>query len=70
MTTAYLLHFDDDVATMVRWIGGPHVDAHLTITAILAMLHPIVVPALCNAPVSESNFQVYLKYGSHQSVIL
>ncbi len=25
MTSACLLHFDGDFATMVRWIGGPHV---------------------------------------------
>jgi hypothetical protein len=83
MTTACLLHFDGDVATMVRWIGGPHVNAHLNVTTILATLQPIVdpdiysdveriltlgAPAVCNAEASEANFQAYLKYGNHQSV--
>jgi hypothetical protein len=83
MTTACLLHFDGDVATMVRWIGGPHVNAHLNVATILATLKPIVDPdiyrdveriftfgalALCNANASEANFQAYLKYGNHQSV--
>ena len=83
MTTACLLHFDGDVATMVRWIGGPHVNAHLNVAAILATLQPIVdpdiysdveriltfgAPAVCNAEASESNFQAYRTYGNHQSV--
>jgi hypothetical protein len=76
MTTARLLHFDGDVATVVRWIGGPHVNAHLNVARILATLQPIVdpdiyrdveriftfgAPALCNANASEANFQAYLK---------
>ena len=44
MTLACLLHFDGDVATMVRWIGGPHVNAHLDIPAILSKLRLIVDP--------------------------
>jgi hypothetical protein len=81
MTTACLLHFDGDVATMVRWIGGPHVNAHLNVATILATLQPIPdiysdvkriltfgAPAVCNAEASESNFQAYLTYGNHQSV--
>ena len=83
MTSACLLHFDGDVATMVRWIGGPHVNAHLDATSVLAKLQPIVdpdtysdvsriltfgAPALCVAEASEENFQAYLKYGNHKSV--
>ena len=83
MTSACLLHFDGDVATMVRWIGGPHVNAHLDATSILAKIQPIVdpdiysdvsriltfgAPALCVAEASEENFQAYLKYGNHKSV--
>jgi hypothetical protein len=83
MTSACLLHFDGDVATMARWIGGPHVNAHLNVSAILATLKPIVdpdiysdvsriltfgAPALCQAEASKENFQAYLKYGNHQSV--
>ena len=83
MTSACLLHFDGNVATMVRWISGPHVNAHLDVTAILLTLKPIVdpdiykdveriltvrSPALCHASASEANFQAYLKYGNHKSV--
>ena len=83
MTTACLLHFNGDVATMVRWIGGPHVNAHLNVATVLATLKPVVdkdiyadvariltlgAPALCNAEATEENFQAYLAYGNHQSV--
>ena len=83
MTSVCLFHFDGDVATMVRWISGPHVNAQLDVTAILLTLQPIVdpdiykdveriltvgSPALCNASASEANFQAYLKYGNHKSV--
>ena len=83
MTSACLLHFNGDVATMVRWIGGPHVNEHLNVPAILALLKPIVdpdiyddvkriytfgAPAFCNASATEANFQAFLQYGNHQSV--
>ena len=83
MTSACLLHFDGDVATMVRWIGGPHVNAHLDIPSILEKLRLIVdpdihadvsrilllgAPAECKAFASEENFQAFLKYGNHDSV--
>lgn len=84
MTSACLLHFNGDVATMVRWIGGPHVNEHLNIPSILEKLRLIVdsqelyadisrilligAPALCNAEATEENFQSYLKYGNHDSV--
>ena len=29
MATAALLHFNGSMADLVRWIGGPHVGAHL-----------------------------------------
>jgi hypothetical protein len=75
--------FDGDVATMLRWISGPHVNAQLNVTAILLTLKAIVdpdiyndveriltvgSPVLCNASASEANFQAYLKYGNHSSV--
>ncbi|KAI2495301.1 hypothetical protein MHU86_19200 [Fragilaria crotonensis] len=83
MTSACLLHFDGDVATVVRWIGGHHTNAHLNPPEILAKLRPIIdtdiwsdlqrilttgAPAFCNATASESNFQAYLQYGNHTSV--
>lgn len=72
MTTACLLHFNGDVASMVRWIGGPHVNAHLDVTQVLSTLLPIVTPdvyndvrriltfgppALCNADATEKTFK-------------
>ncbi|KAI2489263.1 hypothetical protein MHU86_25336 [Fragilaria crotonensis] len=83
MTSACLLHFNGDVATMVRWIGGPHVNAHLDVPSILAKLKLIVdadihadisrilligAPAECKASATEENFQAFLKYGNHESV--
>jgi hypothetical protein len=68
---------------MVRWIGGPHANAHLNVSAILTTLQPIVnpniysnisriltfgEPALCVAEASKENFQAYLQYGNHKSV--
>ncbi|KAI2512208.1 hypothetical protein MHU86_2084 [Fragilaria crotonensis] len=65
---------------MVRWIGGPHVNAHLNVSTILATLKPIVdpdiysdvsriltfgAPALCQAEASEENFQAYLRPRRH-----
>ena len=47
MTTACLLHFDGDVARMVRWIGGPHhANAHLDVPKILATLQPVIDPSI------------------------
>ena len=48
MTAPCLLHFDGDVATMIRGIDGPHVNAHLNVDTTLATLKPIVDPDICN----------------------
>ena len=68
---------------MVRWIGGPHGNAHLNIPAILSKLRLIVdpdiftdisrilllgAPAKCTAEASEENFQAFRTYGNHTSV--
>ena len=83
MTSACLLHYNGDVATVVRWIGGPHTNEHIDTQSTLTKLKPILTqdvysdlkrilvmgaPALCNADATETNFQAYLKYGNHQSV--
>jgi hypothetical protein len=84
MTSACVLHFNGDIATVVWWIGGPHTNNHLDVEATLTKLKPIIdpttwtdlsrilqvgAPALCNAEArSEENFQAYLKYGNHTSV--
>ena len=83
MATAALLHYDGDVAAVVRFIGGPHVGEHRDIDATLAFLAGKIdkvtlttlercwrhgVPAQCNAEASEENFQAYLNYGNHATV--
>ena len=44
MSACLVLDFDGDIAIMVRWISGPHVNAHLDVTATLLNLKPIVDP--------------------------
>lgn len=83
MTSACLLHFNGDVATVVRWVGGPHTAAQINPEETLAKLKNVVdsdiwddlcrilvfgAPALCNTEASEENFQAYLAYGNHSSV--
>ena len=82
MTTACALHYNGDIATVVRYIGGPHVNAHIDAANVLAKLKPIVTtdvfddvqrilttgaPAYCNAEASQANFDAYLQYGNHKS---
>ena len=38
MATMALMHFDGDMADMVRWVGGPHVGAHRDVDDVLALL--------------------------------
>jgi len=42
MMSACFLHFDCDAAAMVRWIGGPHTNAHINVPVLLDYLKPIV----------------------------
>ena len=82
LMSACALHYNGDIATVVRYIGGPHVNEHIDPTKLLAKLKPIVsndvfddvtriltkgAPALCNAEASMENFEAYLKYGNHKS---
>ena len=84
MTTAAVLHWDGDLATVVRWIGGPHVAAHRDHHATLAKLEGVVepeiisglrrlwffgAPAHCNGSASEANFQAFRRYGNHSTVL-
>ena len=83
MATAALLHFDGDIADVVRWIGGTHVGAHRDVSASLAFLRARIdsalcdtleriwrrgSPSFCNASATEANFQAYRTYGNHASV--
>jgi len=84
LTTAAVLHWNGDLATTVRYLGGPHVGAHRDARATLAAIRDLVcaevyaelerlwthgAPAVCNAAASEANFQAYRKYGNHTSVL-
>ena len=82
--TAALLHFNGSASDLVRFIGGPHVNAHLDKPAILSTLEansvqPRVVedvsrilrsgiPASCVASSSEENFRQFYYYGNHSTV--
>ena len=83
MVTAALLHFDGDLATLTRWMGGPHTGEHRNPTQFLARWQPILrdhtyqdleriltwgSPAHYNASASEQNFQLFLQYGNHACV--
>jgi hypothetical protein len=37
MTSACMLHFNGDIATVVLWIGGTHTNNHLDVNAILTI---------------------------------
>jgi len=79
--TAALLHFEGDMAALVRWIGGPHVGAHRDAEAILTYLQGKIdpdtwrdiargfrhgAPNLCNAEASNKNFEAFREYGNHR----
>ena len=84
MTSAFLLHFNGDVATVVRWLGGPHHTAEQikpeeTLAKLKDVIDPEIwqdlqrilifgAPAFCNAEASEENFQAFRAYGNHASV--
>lgn len=84
MLTAALLYFEGNSASLVRWLGGPHVAAHRDTEAILQRWRPVLqeqtykdlarvfrhgIPNTCaNAHASETNFQTYLAYGNHSTV--
>jgi hypothetical protein len=82
MASAALIHFDGDMAALVRWIGGTHIGAHRDPEKILQYLQGKInaatykhlariyrqgVPGYCNAEASEENFQAFLRYGNHAS---
>jgi hypothetical protein len=81
MATAALLHFNYDVATMVQYIGGPHVGAHRNVPAILAdlqlsltpeifnqvqRLYTVGSPAHFNARSTTHNTQRFIQHGNHK----
>jgi hypothetical protein len=84
MMTACAIHYDGDIPSVVRYIGGPFTDQHRDTTGILARCKPILdstdyndlerlfrvgVPAKCNAYSSDENFREYQRYGNHKTVL-
>jgi hypothetical protein len=82
MASAALVHFDGDMAELVRWMGGTHVGAHREPEKILHYLQGKIEPAThgyltriyrrgvpnyCNAEATEENFQAFRRYGNHTS---
>ena len=82
MTTAAVLHYNGDIPSVVRFMGGPHVNAHIDVPNLISNLRTIVdpqtlsdlnriltfgSPAKLNATNTEKNFQAYLAYGNHKS---
>ena len=82
--TAALLHMNGSVADLVRWIGGPHVSAHISRPQVSASLIKRCVPsetashvtrilkdgipAHCTVSSTEENFKQYYFYGNHTTV--
>lgn len=82
LTTACFLHYNFDTASVVRYIGGPHVGAHRDTEGILTILKGAIeeevwndlarlfrngAPAICNAHSTEENFLAFYRYGNHAS---
>jgi hypothetical protein len=83
MATAALLHFDGDVSSVVRWVGGIHVGEHYKREERLKELRPMLpaelykdlerifnlgIPGQLNAESTEENFQAFRQYGNHKSL--
>ena len=81
MTTACLLHYNLDIPTVVRFLGGPHVASLRDVPHILRTVKPILdptlfrslerilhsgTPAYCVAHSSEANYVAYRDYGNHR----
>jgi hypothetical protein len=85
MFTACLLHYDLDVPTAVRFVGGIHTGDHRhwstlaptleeagVDTLVIRDLRRIFVdgsPNTVNADSSDSNFHDFLAYGNHKTVV-
>jgi hypothetical protein len=83
LLTACLLHYDLDLATTVRFIGGNHVGAHHDPDVILHRIQGLVdeevyhdmerlltfgMPAILNYHAARDRFATYYEFGNHQSI--
>jgi hypothetical protein len=84
MMMAALLHFNCNMGTLVRYMGGPHVGAQRDAATILKTIKPSVnpttraqikrfltqgAPTLCQGHSTATNFRVFLCHGNHQSAV-
>lgn len=82
MASAAILHFEGDMARVIRYVAGPHVGAHRNIPAIIQFLRGKIpkeeldefemvmsrgLPQHCHATNTEENYQDYYRYGNHPS---
>ena len=85
MLTAALLYFDGNVASLIRWVQGPHTGAHRDHRTTLARWKPVLrpdtyahlqriwvhgCPAECtSAEATEENFRAFFAYGNHKTLL-
>ena len=84
MRTSCLFHYDLDVATTVRFIGGKTLQDHRDVDSILEYVKPLLPqelyddlervlvfgsPGYINAHGSYSQFLKYWQYGNHKSLL-
>jgi hypothetical protein len=80
--SAALLHYNMDMGTLVRYIGGPHVGAQRDVARIMSNIKHSVkpttqkdlyrvytqgAPTICNGHSTASNFLDFYKHGNHKS---
>jgi len=83
MATAALMHFNGNLAALVRWVGGPHIAEHRDAPAILSKWKSVLrphtfaelsrvylqgAPKCINAEDTEANLMDYKRYGNHSTV--
>ncbi|CAJ1928873.1 unnamed protein product, partial [Cylindrotheca closterium] len=85
MFTACLLHYDLDIPSAVRFVGGIHTGVHQNWSTLEPLLYRASVdekvivelqrtfllgaPKVCNAESTDENFHDYLGYGDHSTVL-
>ena len=80
MATMALMHFDGDMADMVRWVGGSHVGAHRNVALLKGKVDDATVghleriwrhgvPNTCNVEATEENFQAFFACSNHSTLM-
>ena len=81
MATAALIHYNGNIAALVRYVGGTHTYGDMDVATILSNLKPILTnetwqdlhriytkgcPAQANITDTEANYQAFRKFGNHK----